>query len=181
MQWKNSEHSYGGGARILHWTIGAMFIALVVTGVWADNLPRGEFRGALFDLHRSLGVSILPLVAMRILWRVFNRPPGHGDMKRYMAAGAMVVHGLLYVVMVTQPLTGLFMYLLDGRGVEVFGAVTVPPLGVENKDVAQGLRTVHEYSAFLIYGLLAAHIGAALFHQVILKDDTLRRMAGRFK
>lgn len=176
--WKNTHESYGRMARILHWLIAIIFLSLVISGVVADNLPRGELRSELFNLHKSCGVMILPLILLRVFWRFYNPPPTHLPMASWMVFAAAAVHVLLYAVMLIQPLSGLFMYLVDGRGVAVFDLFTVPPVTEGYKDVAGFLRSVHENNAYLIYALLFMHIGAALFHHFIVRDDVLRRMIG---
>lgn len=180
MIWKNTANSYGAVARILHWAIALLFVGLIATVLTAGELPREDaLRGTLMGWHKSMGVTIIPLVALRIVWKLYSRPLTALPVAVWMRVAAQLVHGALYVVMVTQPLSGLFMSILGGRSVSVFGLFSVGPMATVNKELAHSLREVHEFSGNVIYVMLALHIGAALYHHFILKDATLRRMAGR--
>lgn len=174
--WRNTHDHYGRMTKLIHWTMAALFIALIATGVIADNLPRGELRGTLFALHRSLGVSIIPFVIWRLVWHFISPPPEHLPMPAWQVNAAKAVHYLLYAIMITQPLTGLFMYLFGERDIVVFGLITIPAFLQGNEPLADFLRATHEWTAFAIYAAVALHIGAALQHHFILKDGVLKRM-----
>lgn len=68
------------------------------------------------------------------------------------------------------PGSGIAMSLLSGLPAALFGTAPFPEL------VDLPPRLGHRIAAIALGGSLAAHVGAALYHHLILKDATLRRM-----
>ncbi|WP_269448233.1 cytochrome b [Acetobacter malorum] len=55
----------------------------------------------------------------------------------------------------------------------------LPPILPHNPALWSWLRSVHTVLAFTLFGLVLAHIGAALFHGLIRRDGVLQSMTGR--
>ena len=79
--------------------------------------------------------------------------------------------------MIAMPLTGLAVMLGNGYGLKVFGMQLIARSGVETPWLAS-LGSLHSPLAWLFLLLVVGHVGAALFHHLVKKDDTLRRMVG---
>jgi cytochrome b561 len=91
---------------LLHWLVAALIIGNVVL-VWIiDDLPDSDVRPAI-DFHKSIGVTVLGLVLLRILWRLSHRPPplppSYPAIERWDAHAA---HLLLYVLILGLPISG---------------------------------------------------------------------------
>jgi cytochrome b561 len=61
----------------------------------------------------------------------------------------------------------------------LFGLFVLPPLLAPDKELAEVLRQVHQVTVYALLALIAVHALAALYHQHVLKDGTLRRMWGK--
>jgi cytochrome b561 len=88
-------------AIVLHWSIAAMILYNLVSGLLRQSLPN-----ALFALHETSGISILLLSAVRVVWRLTHRPPPSHHMKAWQRTFASAVHAMLYLAMLVLPLSG---------------------------------------------------------------------------
>jgi cytochrome b561 len=86
------------------------------------------------------------------------------------------VHVLLYMLMILVPLIGFPTLFYRGRGLD-FGVMHIAPFLARTPEIFRPLTELHEYAAFALVGLAAGHILAALYHQFVLKDRLMARMA----
>src|SRR5688572_5767292 len=107
MGWRNSPARWGALAQTLHWTIALAVIGLVLVGLWMDELPNSPTKLKVYALHKSVGITVLVLVVLRLAWRLIDRRPPHPasmpPWERWLAA---VTHGLLYLLLLVMPLSG---------------------------------------------------------------------------
>lgn len=183
---RSSETQYGIVAVMLHWLIAAAIIFMLGLGIYMTDLPPGSMaQFEYFQLHKSVGISILLLSFVRLGWRLANPvPPLPPHLKSWEAVAARVTHYGFYVLMIVMPLTGWMVVSASSLGIPtlLFGAIPWPHIpfiaGLENrKEVAVAFSEIHEILAFTMIALLLLHIGAALKHHFLLKDDVLRRMS----
>ena len=131
----------------------------------------------LYSWHKWLGVTIFALVLVRIVWRLSHvappLPPSMPAWQRQIAAG---LHGLLYLLMLALPLSGWLMSSAKGFQTVWFGVLPIPDLLGKNKETGDLLQSVHMSLNLLFVAVIAGHIGAALKHHFIDKDDILTRM-----
>jgi cellulose synthase/poly-beta-1,6-N-acetylglucosamine synthase-like glycosyltransferase/cytochrome b561 len=178
---------YTGVAIALHWLI-ALFIALNVgLALSVDFLPDSAVRPVI-DLHKSMGITVLGLVILRVLWRLSHRPPAlpakYAPWERLSAHG---VHYLLYAVMLLLPLSG---WLHDSawrdaatHPMRLFGLFEWPrlqfiatlPAGLK-EDLHTRFGQLHTWLGYGLYGLFALHVGGALKHQWFDGEEELQRM-----
>ncbi|AHM04664.1 putative cytochrome b561 [Roseibacterium elongatum DSM 19469] len=169
----------------LHWIIAIAFMAMLAFGLYLEGLPRGPEKGALMGLHKSVGLIILGLAALRILWRLANgmpRPVGHEGKGARLVAGA--VHVLLLIGTVMMPVSGILMAVASGSGLDIFGwelvAATRGTEGfVANEALAARAGGMHALGGWVMIGAVGLHIAAAIKHHAVSRDGTLRRMMGR--
>jgi cytochrome b561 len=178
---------YTRTAMILHWII-ALGIICNVLLIWSvDALPDDWVRPVI-DTHKSIGITVLGLVLLRILWRIGHRPPSLPDaFPAWERASAHAAHWLLYGVMLGLPLSG---WLHDSawkdaatHPLTLFHLVPWPRIGfVMNQEphfrehLHDLFGTVHAGFGYALYALLALHIGGALKHELIDRESVLRRM-----
>jgi len=74
------------------------------------------------------------------------------------------------------PLSGWLMSSAKGVQTVWFGVLPIPDLIGRDKELGNLLQLVHKGLNITLMLTLAGHVGAALWHHFILKDDTLRRM-----
>ena len=178
---------YTGTAIALHWIIGILMIVNVGLA-WAWPLAPDEAVRPLINNHKSIGITLLLLVLMRILWRATHKPPAlpvHHQPWEKRAAHA--VHMLLYVIMFALPLSG---WIMDSawkdaatHPMQWFGLFEWPRIGmvmgldeVTKKTVHDSFGEAHELLGWALWALFALHVIGALKHQWVDKEQELQRM-----
>jgi len=194
----NVSNRYTKTAIVLHWLIAIAIFAMFALGWYMSELPKegpkqmgfdlfdlgiytwqlseeATLRTFYFNLHKSVGVTLLALVIFRLLWRITHKPPAllssYSAFERKLATGA---HHLLYLLMVVLPVSGLLMTLYSKYGLKWFGLEFLP--GLDNKGLRDVFKESHEIIGIIILVVIAIHILGALKHKFIDKDTTLQRM-----
>jgi cytochrome b561 len=174
---KNTQDHYGSVARSLHWIIAFFFLGLFATMWMVEVLPEEHpLIGTLFMIHKSLGTTLMPLILLRIFWRFYSPAPQSVPMPIAMDHASQIVHGLLYAIMLSQPISGFLMSILSGYSINLFQLFTIPALKTPNLIWGKAFNQIHVWTALAIYGVVGIHIIAALYHHFIRKDNTLIRM-----
>lgn len=146
----------------------------------------------VFQLHKSLGLSILLLSIIRLMWRWRHPPPAlPSSMPAWEMRIARATHWVFYALMIAVPLSGWLYVSTQWRGDSPlniptlwFGTFEVPHLFGLNL-LADELRAAyaslalesHELLAWSMAALLILHVAAALKHHFIHHDDVLVQMA----
>lgn len=169
--------SYTATAKTLHWLMAILLFGLLALGFYMHDLPLSPDKLKLYSWHKWAGVTAFLLLGFRLLWRVTHRPPALPDsMPKLMQFAAHAGHLMLYLLMIAIPLTGWLMSSAKGFQTVYFGVLPIPDLLDKNKEVGDLLALVHKSLNLLFIAVLAGHIGAALKHHFIDKDDILTRM-----
>lgn len=175
---------YSTGAIILHWTIAALIIAQIPIG-WQMGIDKSDKSFALFQLHKSIGISILLLTLARIAWRLTHRPPPltvHG----WEAGLARFIHTLFYILLLALPLSGWLMVSISKVTVPtlLFGVIpwpNIPGLGglsaASKHALHEPAETAHGLMAYIIMAAFLLHVAGALKHHWIDRDTSIQRMA----
>src|SRR5437764_14069425 len=66
--------AYSLTARVLHWITAFLILTMIPLGLVIANEWGGFAQDALYNLHRSIGVTIIPLVILRLVCR-WAHPP----------------------------------------------------------------------------------------------------------
>jgi cytochrome b561 len=170
---------YGTPARILHWTVALIVLAIIPLGISLEHLPQGRWQDAGYDLHRSLGVLLLALMLVRIAWRLSHgAPPPPHDINALQEKAAAATHLALYVLLAVNPVVGWLATSAYGAPIIFFGMAEVPALLAKDEDMATILFGAHKLFGILTGVLVLAHIGAAMLHRFILRDSVMGRMVG---
>ncbi|CAN1538624.1 CybB Cytochrome B561 [Methylophilaceae bacterium] len=196
---KQTPSRYTKTAIVLHWLI-AIFIALMfVLGWFMAELPKEAPKQLAFDLfdlgvytwqlaeeasprtfyfnlHKSLGLTVLALIVLRVLWRITHTPPAAlSSYKAIEKKIATATHHSLYLLMLAVPVTGLIMATNSKYGVKWFGIDVIA--GLDNKPVRDFFECTHEFVGIVLLVLIGIHLLGALKHKFIDKDDTMSRMS----
>lgn len=160
----------------LHWLIGLLIVTMLAMGLIMTEMDMSAAKFALYQNHKSLGLLILLLVFVRTFWRFTHPAPMlPKSMPTWQKAAAHGSHWLLYILMFAMPISGWLFSDAAGYHPSLFG-IPVPVIAQQNRDVAEFFSEFHELAAFTLIGLIVLHVGAALHHHVIHKDDILLRM-----
>jgi cytochrome b561 len=97
-----------------------------------------------------------------------------GALARLAARG---VHVLLYGLMLAMPLSGWIMASAGKYPLTWFGLFDLPKLPVTRADPLYELgHEGHEILGWVMLALVIFHVGAALRHHFVLRDNVLQRM-----
>ena len=153
-----------------------VFIALGL-GITIANIGWGPLKNQLYDLHRSFGTLVLVLVALRIVWRLYSRPPALPDtVAPWQRLAAHLAHFGLYVCLIAMPLLGWIGTSLYGAKITVFGLFVLPPIVAKDRPNSEWVLELHAWLGMAFAALIVMHIAAALVHHFVHKDDVLKRM-----
>ena len=168
---------YTKTAKGLHWLMAVLFFGMLGLGFYMQGLPLSPDKLKLYSWHKWVGVTVFLLALFRIAWRVTHQPPAlSSSMPRLMQIAAHAGHHMLYMLMFLIPLSGWLMSSAKGFQTVWFGILPIPDLLEKNKLLGDLLQTVHVSLNYLFIAVLIGHIGAALKHHFIDKDDILTRM-----
>jgi cytochrome b561 len=168
---------YGGVAQALHWLVAALVLSQFGLGWTMSDLPLSQLKFDLYQLHKSLGLTIFALVVVRLAWRLRHPPPPlPASLPAWERAAARINHGLFYALLLVQPLIGLLQSNAANFPVVVWGVLPLPALIGSDEALGETLVEVHQTVAAVLLVLIALHVAAALRHHFLLKDDVLRRM-----
>lgn len=174
---ENLAPAYSLTARVLHWIVAILVLSMIPFGLIMVRLDAGPTQDLLFNLHRSIGAALLPLMLVRLVWRLQNPPaPLPAEIPAIQRAAAHTTHWALYTLMILQPLIGWIATSAYRAPIGVFWMFELPPIWPEDRTFSEQLFAVHRYVGFAIAALVCAHIGAALFHHFVLRDRVLMRM-----
>lgn len=172
----DSPAGYGTVSRLLHWVMAVGIVFLFGLGWWMVGLDYySPYYKSAPDLHRSIGIVMLALLAVRIVWRLRSVRPDDSDLSPFERKAARAVHFAFYPLLAVLMASGYLISTADGRAIDVFGLFEVPAL-IVSKGLEDPAGLVHEWVAYLVILLSAVHAGAAIKHHMIDKTDVLRRM-----
>lgn len=160
----------------LHWLIAGLILSGLFMGWTMTGMDVSPAKLKVYNYHKWVGVTVLALALLRIAWRLTHRAPPLPDMPRWQQIAAHAGHGLLYLLMVAVPVTGWIYSNASGYRVVYLGKLPLPNLVERDRELAARWVEVHEALAVLFAAVIAVHVLAAVHHQFIAKDNTLRRM-----
>ena len=136
MQLKNTNDNYGAVAKTFHWVIALIIIGMIPFGWYMGDLEASPEKFRFYALHKSIGITVLALVASRLLWRLWmGAPQALKTHKAWEIRLAKTVHVLLYILMFLMPLSGWMMSSAAGFPVSVFGLFTMPNILNKNQEL----------------------------------------------
>lgn len=177
MQYKNTSSNYGIVTKVCHLLIALLFVVQFILVYWRDYVPQiNPLNLQLILLHKSIGFTLLFIGLFFIVWRFLNtKPKFPSDMARWEVILATATHHTLYLTILLMPLSGTLMSFLGGRGLKWFG-VNIPSIFPVNKELAGLIYKGHELMSYVIIALVVLHIGGALKHHYLDKNEVLTRM-----
>ena len=176
MPLKSNDTRWGSIAQSLHWLMALAIIGNGVLGLIMVDMSRGMDKINTFAIHKSIGLSVLALLILRVCWRMFDRRPRDEPMPRWQRLAAHATHGVLYLFMLAIPLSGWLYNSAHGNPLQWFKWFNLPALMEENESLAEIFGETHEILFWTLVVVLAAHAGGAFVHHWLERDNTLLRM-----
>ena len=168
---------YTATAKSLHWLMALLIVGLLALGFYMADLPLSPEKLQFYSWHKWAGVSVFVLVWLRLFWRLTHRPPAFAaSLSATQQALAHLGHLALYLLMIAIPVSGWLMSSAKGVQTVWFGVLPLPDLLGRDKALGAQLADLHSALNIGLLVLIGGHAAAALFHHLVRKDDTLRRM-----
>ena len=158
---------------VLHWLVAVLAIFLLAIGVLIfPRIPNAD-EVQLLGMHKMAGIFLGLFMTIRLVTRyVFKRPAPADAGHPILNFMGKLVHFLLYV--------GVFAMMFTGDSLdEAYGLENI--LKGSGGVIPENLfiypeRILHGNLAYAMIALVVLHIGAALYHQFIRKDNLIARM-----
>lgn len=160
----------------LHWLTLLLIVAAYVMGSILEDMKLSPLKLQLYAWHKWVGMSVLFLLLPRLGFRFLDKLDHRRGLTAMEIRASAVVHGLLYLLMVTVPMLGWLSSSAAGFSVVWFGVLPLPDLVGKDKVLADTLKELHEGSVNLLVILVALHAAAALYHHHVRHDGVLARM-----
>lgn len=165
--------------RVLHWLVAFLIIAALTMCAFVMphiSVDSPEMIPSL-RRHMSAGLLVLVLTLLRFVIRNNARKPAILSSGMPWADSlARATHRIFDLLILLMIASGVGMAWLGGLFQVVFGGMGNLPANLE----ALPLRTLHRYTAIVLFALITLHVAGALFHQFILRDNLLSRMGFSF-
>jgi cytochrome b561 len=180
MTLKNPEDRWGHVSQLLHWSIVVLIVVLGYLGLTMTDMANSPDKIRLYALHKSLGLTLLALVLLRLFWRVYAgapRPvPGSPAWQERIAA---LTHFALYVLLLAIPISGWIFNSATGFPLQWFGLINLPAIADKDAGLRELSATWHEWLFWALVVLALVHAAAAIYHHLFQHDATLARMLPR--
>ena len=174
----NSPKAWGSISIGLHWLSALLILGLAAVGLLMTELSTSPLKLQVYALHKSFGLTVLALTALRLLWRVLAGSPDDVPAPKLQILAAKSVHTLMYLLLFAIPLSGWLYNSASGFPLRWFGMPMPKLFTGYNPMLKQLALFLHQNLFYALAVLLVLHASAALFHHYVSKDDTLKRMTG---
>ncbi len=166
--------------RIMHWLMAILILGMIAVGWYMVGLQKdAPIREVLYFIHKSFGVTVLFLVILRVILRLFTTVPALPDSIPVLERkAAHLAHYSIYLFMFIVPITGYMMSNMFGRSVSWFG-ITMPQVFASNRELGGFAREMHEILPYVFLAVIFLHAAGALKHRFFdknPKNDVLSRM-----
>ena len=174
---RNTFESWGAPAKFFHWGIAVLVLAQFALGWAAAEWRLSPLKFELFVWHKSIGMLILSLAVLRILWRLANRSPAMpADMSHWERNAARSSHLILYLLLIAMPVSGWIVNSAANIPFSIFWLIPLPHIVAPGEATADLAKSVHFTLFVALSAVVLVHIGAALRHHFVKRNDVLTRM-----
>ena len=173
----NTERAYGAVSQAFHWLVVALIIFQYIWAWRIDEVDGLRDRLELITQHKTMGMTILMIALLRLLWRLFTRPPPlPAHMPRWEKIAAQAGHWTLYGLIFAIPLSGWAYSSAAGYGDYWWGPIDFPSIAAKSEALEDLLHVTHQWLTTALAVIAIGHALAALRHHFWLKNDVLKRM-----
>ncbi len=177
---KNPIDRWGPVSQSLHWMIVALIVVMAYLGLTMTDLPNNPHKLKIYALHKSIGITILTLVSLRVLWRMYaGAPQTLATIPVWQERIAAITHWALYGLLFALPLSGWVVNSAAGFPLRWFGLVNLPSIARKDEALHTLAVSAHQILFWTLIALALAHAAAAFYHHLFPQDTTLMRMLPR--
>ena len=174
---RSPDDSWNATTRALHWLMALLILMQAVGGWVIDEMERSPLKVDAMTAHKSLGITLLLLLLVRLLWRwTHTAPPPPQGSKPWEILAARLSHIALYLLMIAVPVSGWLSASTSIVPWKLWWLVPWPRIAGPSKDLHELAEELHEGLIWALVAVLALHVTAALYHHFVKHDPVLRRM-----
>ena len=174
---RNDCERWGTLSIALHWLTFLLVLGMATAGLLMVEMDPSPLKVQVYALHKSFGLTVLALTAVRLLWRLGGGTPSPAPgTPGWQHRLASATHGALYALLLAVPLSGWWFNSAAGFPLRWFGLLKLPKLTSFDLQLKALARETHETLFYLLASLVAVHAAAALWHHYRQRDRTLLRM-----
>jgi cytochrome b561 len=164
-------------ARTLHWAIALLLLIQIPLAWYMIELPLSLEKLSRYSLHKSIGTLLFTLAILRLMRAILEqRPALPAGTKPREKILAKATQGLLYLLVLSMPISGWVMSSAANVPVTVFGMFTLPPLVTPDKALLETMKSIHEAQSIALLVLVSLHFAAGLKHHFMDRDNVLYSM-----
>lgn len=174
------KEKYHISSKLFHWIMSILIIGMLVIGFYMVDFISDENQNkyTIYNLHKSFGLLIFFLAILRIINRIYHKPPKQPEgLSRIEVVISKSLHHSFYVLMILIPVSGYLMSNFYGFNVNFF-SYEMPSLVVYNPEMGRLFSETHEFLAYSLIFLLILHVAGVIKHRFFDKpeNDVLKRM-----
>jgi cytochrome b561 len=168
---------HSGPTIALHWASVAFILLAASTVLMRELIEERQLRLILMQWHRELGLLVLLALIARLLVRLhLGMARTHEAMPAPLRWLAEAAHWVLYALILVIPVLGWSLSNAHGVQLTLLGIMPLPALVAPDPDLADTLSDWHVLACWVLLALVVAHVGAALFHHFVRRDQVLSAM-----
>lgn len=172
----NDATRFGLVSRLIHWTMAALILGLLILGTRLTTIQPGLANLWLYGLHKTMGLTAFALVLLRLIWHRISPPPAPiGAPKAWETRLAKAVHHLTYALLVLIPLAGWAYASATGLDILFADTWVIPPIAPVSEAWEAGALLAHSILTKLLMAVLVLHVAGAL-RRAVRGDGTVSRM-----
>ena len=172
----SDNSGYGAVAKILHWTIFALLAVQYAIGSIMPHIGRRTLDEGWVAWHFSVGAAILFFIIVRLIWRLMHPVPQLQTLAPWEKLLSGVTHWALYILVLSMTILGWAATNARGWGVKLFGIITLPSIAPAGSKWGHECGDIHNVLVYVLLGVIAFHVAAALYHYYVKHDQVVARM-----
>ena len=176
MSWRDSEDAWGWISITLHWAVVLLVLSGALLGLFMTEMSLSAAKVRVYALHKSIGITVLALMLLRVAWRLASRRPRALPAPRWQNGVAATTHWMLYAAALALPLSGWLYNSASNFPLQWFGLFNLPAIAERDAGLKELAHDLHYLLFWCLVVLVVVHAGAALWHHLVRRDRTLSRM-----
>lgn len=174
--------SWNSFSKSLHWLIALCIFVAATLGWVAHEAVMSPGKLQLFLWHKSVGITVLALMILRLVWRLTSTtPPELEAFSTKEAKLARLGHWVVYVFAILMPLSGWIMNSAANYPFQWFGLFEVPMILDADKDIQAAAARAHLALFWVLALLIVGHVAMAFKHHLAGFPLFQRMLPGRWR